>query len=246
MSKKIDYNGFNLDIDLIARFTFNQPKISVFSTAVLNDFIKAFETLKSIETVKVVIITSEGKHFLAGANIKEMYDFTEDDAEKFSRLFHRAMNSVENFPKPVIAAVNGYALGGGCELILACDLVVASDTAVFGQPEINLGIIPGAGGTQRLPARVGNLMAKEMILTGRNVFASEALSIGLVNKVVPHQELLNEVMALAKDISLKPEDCVERAKALIDKGSMEDEIVEFSKLFLTGEHKKLMSKFVKE
>ncbi len=246
MSCKIDYNGFRLEVDTVSILTFNQPKISVFSTGALVDFIKAFESLKMNDSVKAVIITSEGNHFLAGANIKEMFNFSEAEANEFSRIFHNAMNLVEASPAPVIASVNGYALGGGCELILACDLVIASETAIFGQPEINLGIIPGAGGTQRLPKRVGNLIAKELIFTGRNVPAREALSIGLINKVVPKDKLVEETMEMAKIISAKPLYCLKAAKQLIDCGSFEQEIAEFSAMFPKEERKQLMEKFVKK
>lgn len=244
MADKIDYNGFKLEIDVVSCLTFNQPKISIFSTSVLVDFVKAFEVLNKSDIVKVVVISSEGKNFLAGANIKEMSLFTEEDADKFSKLFHEAMNHVENLPKPVIAAVNGFALGGGCELILACDMVIASETAVFGQPEINLGVIPGAGGTQRLPKRVGHLIAKELILTGRNVHSLEALTIGLINKVVPIDKHFVEAMELANVIASKPMQCIKTVKSLIDKGSLEQEIGEFRKMFSFEEQKELMNKFV--
>jgi len=153
---------------------------------------------------------------------------------------------VENFPGPVIAAVNGFALGGGCELILACDLVVASDEAVFGQPEIDLGIIPGAGGTQRLRDRVGKLKAKELIFTGRKVSAGEALFIGLVNRVVSQDRFFDEAMTLARDIASKPLHCLEAAKDLINSGSMDKEIEKFSKMFSTDDQKRLMNKFIKK
>ncbi|MEE9605278.1 MAG: enoyl-CoA hydratase/isomerase family protein, partial [Candidatus Scalindua sp.] len=194
MTDEINFNGFKLDIGNVSILTFNQPKVNIFSTEVLEDFIRALETLGQSRDIKVLVITGVGKTFLAGANIKEMATYSPDDAEKFSKLFHRAMNMVENFSRPVIATVNGFALGGGCELILACDLVVASDEAVFGQPEINLGIIPGAGGTQRLRDRIGKLKAKELIFTGRKISAGEALSIGLVNRVVSQDRLFDEAM----------------------------------------------------
>jgi enoyl-CoA hydratase len=231
MTDEINFNGFKLDIGNVSILTFNQPKVNIFSTEVLEDFIRALETLGQSRDIKVLVITGEGKTFIAGANIKEMATYSPDDAEKFSKLFHRAMNMVENFSRPVIATVNGFALGGGCELILACDLVVASDEAVFGQPEINLGIIPGAGGTQRLRDRIGKLKAKELIFTGRKISAGEALSIGLVNRVVSQDRLFDEAMTLARDIN---------------SGSMDKEIEEFSKMFSTDDQKKLMNKFIKK
>lgn len=246
MANETNYNSFKLNSGKVSILTFNQPKVNIFSTDVLEDFSRAIEMLGQSKDVKVLVITGEGKTFIAGANIKEMAAYSPNDAEKFSKLFHRAMNMVENFSRPVIAAVNGYALGGGCELVLACDLVVASDQAVFGQPEINLGIIPGGGGTQRLRDRIGKLKAKELIFTGRIVSADEALSIGLVNRVVSHNKLFDEVMTLAGDIASKPLHCLEVAKGLINSGSMDKEIEQFSQLFSTDDQKKLMNKFIKK
>lgn len=244
MSDKTNYHGFKLDIDVISIITFNHPKINIFSTEVLNDFAKALNTLYSLNYIKVLIITSEGKNFIVGADIKEMAAFSPSDANQFSKLFHKVMNLVDEFPKPVIAAVNGFALGGGCELTLTCDLVIASETAVFGQPEIRLGIIPGAGGTQRLHERIGKLKAKELIFTGREVHANEALSIGLINKVVTKDKLLDETIDMAKIIALNPLYCLEASKVLIESGSMDKEIDEFSKMFSFDDQKKLMDKFI--
>ncbi len=246
MQNEINHNGFKLNTGTVSTLTFNQPKVNIFSTEILEDFICALETLRQSKDVKVLVITGEGKAFIAGANIKDMAAYTPDDAEKFSKLFHKALNMVEDFPKPVIAAVNGFALGGGCELVLACDLVVASDNAVFGQPEIDIGIIPGAGGTQRLPDRIGKLRAKEMIFTGRKVYADEALSLGLINKVVSNDKLFDETMSLANTIASKPLHCLEVSKDLIDSGPMEKEIEEFSKMFSTDDQKSLMNKFIKK
>jgi len=245
MPDKTNFTGFRLNTGKVSILTFNQPKANIFSTEILKDFIRALEMLGQSRDVKVLVITGEGKTFIAGANIKEMATYSPDDAEKFSKLFHQALDMVENFSRPVIAAVNGYALGGGCELILACDLVVASDEAVFGQPEIDLGIIPGAGGTQRLKARIGKIKAKELIFTGRKVSADEALSIGLVNKVVPKVKLFDEAMSLANIIASKPLHCLEVSKDLIDSGSMDKEIEEFSKMFSADDQKRLMDKFIK-
>lgn len=242
----VNYNGFKLKAGEIAILTFNQPKINIFSTKVLNDLVQAMNDIYSSDDVKVLVITSEGKNFLAGADIKEMFAFSPEEANQFSRLFHKAMNLVEYLPVPVIAAVNGFALGGGCELVLACDMAVASDTAVFGQPEINLGIIPGAGGTQRLRGRIGKLRAKEIIFTGRNVSANEALSFGLVNKVVPRDNLYDYVMEIAKVIASKPIYCLKASKKLINSGSMDKEIEEFSKMFSYADQKRLMGEFIKK
>src|SRR3990172_11471825 len=235
------YNGFKTEINEIAILTFNNPKVNIFSTPMLNDFIlAAIEALNTPE-VKVLVITGEGSTFMAGADIKEMSGFIPEQARDFSGLFHTALNNVEKFPRPVIAAVNGFALGGGCELILACDIVVASESAIFGQPEINLGIIPGAGGTQRLAMRIGKMRARELIFTGRKVDAPEALAIGLINKVVPKDDLMREVMSLAETIASKPLQCLEASKTLINSGSLEKEIEAFSSMFSYEDQKRLMN-----
>jgi enoyl-CoA hydratase/carnithine racemase len=246
MSDKNNFNGFKLDSGKVSILTFNQARVNLFSTEVLSDFIRALKILGQSKEVKVLVITSEGNTFIAGANIKEMARFSPDDAEIFSKSFHQALNMIKNSSSPVIAAVNGYALGGGCELVLACDLVVASEEAVFGQPEINLGIIPGGGGTQSLRDRIGKLKAKELILTGRRVSADEALSIGLVNMVVSHDKLFDTAMTLAEDIASKPLHCLEVIKNLINSGSMDKEIKEFSRMFSADDQKRLMDKFIKK
>lgn len=243
MPEMKQYNGFKTEISEITHLTFNNPKVNLFSTPLLNDFISALEDLRRPK-VKVLVITGEGNTFMAGADIREMSEFTPGQATDFSRLFHKALNRVEEFPVPVIAGVNGYALGGGCELILACDIVIASESAVFGQPEINLGIIPGAGGTQRLAVRIGKMRAKELIFTGRRISAPEALSIGLINKVVPQDELMREVMSVAEAIASKPLQCLEAAKSLINSGSLEKEIEQFGLLFSGKDQKRLMRDFL--
>ena len=239
------YNGFKTEGNEIALLTFNNPKVNIFSTPLLNDFITALEVIRTAK-VKVLVITGEGSAFMAGADIREMSGFTPGQATDFSRLFHKALNRVEEFPRPVIAGVNGFALGGGCELILACDIVVASESAIFGQPEVNLGIIPGAGGTQRLAMRIGKMRARELIFTGRKVDAPEALAIGLINKVVPKDDLMREVMSLAETIAAKPLQCLEASKALIDSGSIEEEIEAFSSMFSYEDQKRLMNEFLKK
>ncbi len=246
MSNKNNFNGFKLDSGKISVLTFNQARVNLFSTEVLSDFIRALKILEQSKEIKVLVITGEGHTFIAGANIKEMVKFSPDDAEKFSKLYHQALDIMKSSSWPVIAAVNGYALGGGCELVLACDLVVASEQAVFGQPEINLGIIPGGGGTQTLRDRIGKLKARELILTGRSVSANEALSIGLVNMVVSHDKLFDEAMTLAEDIASKPLHCLEVTKSLINSGSMDKEIKEFGKMFSSDDQKRLMDKFIKK
>ena len=172
--------------DQIAYITLNQPKsLNALSRQVLEDLGAVAEELKQSSSVKVVIISGAGdRAFAAGANIKEMSTISPQQAQSLSLLGNKVFEAIANLPQPVIGAVNGYALGGGCELSLACDIRLASDKAVFGQPEVHLGILPGFGGSQRLPRLVGPAKAKEIIYTGRNVKADEALTIGLVNQVV--------------------------------------------------------------
>lgn len=244
MTSDKQFKGFSLKTGEITFLTFNMQRVNIFSIGVINDFIEALATLRSLKGLKVLVITGEGNTFMAGADIKEMSDFGPADALNFARLFHNAMNTLDDFPMPVIAGVNGFALGGGCELILACDIVIASQSAVFGQPEINLGIIPGGGGTQRLTKRIGRLNSKELIFTGRRIDAGEALSLGLINKVVPEDKLGEEVMSLAKIISSKPLQCLKLAKSLINSGSLEKEIEGFSLMFSYDDPKRLMKNFL--
>ncbi len=247
-------NGFNLTEGEVTVITFNNPRVNIFSSEVLRDLAGALSAMspamapdREKEKVKAVVFAAEGNTFVAGADIKEMAAFTPASANDYARLFHETLNLVEAFPVPVIAAVNGYALGGGCELILACDLVIAGESAVFSQPEIELGIIPGAGGTQRLPRRVGVLRAKELILTGRRVMADEAVRIGLINKVVPDDALMDEVMELAGLIASRPLQCVKAIKSLVgDGGSMEQEITKWCELFTYEDQKELMKKFIEK
>lgn len=239
----MDFTGFRLEVDEVSTLVFNNPKINVFSTAVLKDFRKAVSI--AAKSAKVLIITGEGPTFMAGGDIKELYGFGPDEARAFSRLFQDALADVENFPGIVVSAVNGYALGGGCELTLATDLVIASETAVMGQPEVNIGLIPAAGGTQRLKKRVGELAAKELLLTGRRVYANEALKIGLVNRVVPKDKLMEEAIALARLIASKPAHCIRAIKELLREGASIDRERElFGTMFTHEEYKELMSEFL--
>ncbi|MBI5888515.1 MAG: enoyl-CoA hydratase/isomerase family protein [Deltaproteobacteria bacterium] len=234
---------FRLEAGEVSVLTFSSPGANILSTAALVRLIDAMDSLRADE-VKAVVITAEGGTFIAGADIKEMSVFSQKDAGAFAALFHRAMNIIEEFPCPVIAAVNGFALGGGAELTLACDIVIASEAAVFGQPEINLGIIPGGGATQRLSRRVGGLKAKEMIFTGRRVNAAEALAIGLVNKVVAKDKLMDEAMAVARAIASKPVQCLAAAKSLINSGTPGREIDAFGRMFSYDDPKRLMDEFL--
>ncbi|MBI5563244.1 MAG: enoyl-CoA hydratase/isomerase family protein [Deltaproteobacteria bacterium] len=246
MAVAMGFNGFSVEKGEITSIVFDQPRVNVLSTPVLNDILRALDGAAAAKDMRVLVITGQGNTFVAGADIKEMSAFGHVEAAAYARLFHKVMNAVEGFARPVIAAVNGFALGGGCELVLASDIAIASDVAVFAQPELGLGIIPGAGATQRLARRIGAMRAKDMILTGRRVYANEALDMGLVNRVVPKDRLHDEVMETARMIASKPGHCAEAAKVLIDRGSFEQEIETFTRMFSFPDQRALMKEFLRK
>ncbi len=206
--------------DGIAVVTINRPKVlNALNATVIDELEKCFTELKDDPQVKAVILTGAGdKAFVAGADISGLVELNPLQGKEFAERGQRVFNLIENLGKPVIAAINGYALGGGCELAMACTLRVASEKAKLGQPEVNLGIIPGYGGTQRLPRLVGKGRAMELILTGRMVDAQEAYQIGLVNKVVPHEKLMDEAIELAKTIMSKGPLAVKYAMEAVNRG----------------------------
>src|SRR5690554_7059162 len=169
----------------VVRLTINRPKaLNALNTAVLAELERVLAELEQRDDLRAVLVTGAGeKSFVAGADITEMRDKTPEEARLFASQALRTIKRLETLPVPVVALVNGFCLGGGCELALACDWAVASDNAIFGQPEVLLGVIPGFGGTQRLPRRVGPAMALDLVTTGRKIDAQEALRIGLVNRV---------------------------------------------------------------
>src|SRR5713226_3855418 len=197
----------------IAIVTVNRPdKLNALNIATRNDILAAFEQLEHDDEVRVVIITGAGeKAFIAGADINEFAGMTAIKQRTVMKG-RRAFDSVEDFPKPVIAMINGFALGGGCELALSCDIRIASSKAKLGQPEIKLGIIPGGGGTQRLTRLIGEGKAMELILTGDLIDASHAKEIGLVNTVVPVADLRSTVVELATRIADKSPIALRMAK----------------------------------
>ena len=179
-----------------------QEALNAFDREQLRALRHALRGLHEDRTVRCVVLTGAGERaFAAGADIKAMAGMSPDEALAFGRLGHACASAIEGLPQPVIAAVNSFALGGGCELALACDIRLASERAVFGQPEVGIGILPGWGGTQRLPRLIGPGLAAELIFTGRRVGAEEALRIGLVNAVYPPDRLLPEAQALAEKIA---------------------------------------------
>jgi len=203
----------------IAAITINRPDVlNALNTETLKELEYTIDNVKEDKDIRALIITGEGKAFVAGGDISEMSEFSPDDAYKFSQLGNNVFMQIQNLPVPVLAAVNGYALGGGCELAMACDIRWASDKAKFGQPEVGLGLIPGFGGTQRLARIVGISRAKEIIFTGKMIDAKEAYEIGLVSKILPNDELLNGVNKLAEEIASKSPFAVQLAKRTVNTG----------------------------
>ena len=200
--------------------TINRPKaLNALSPQVLYEVATAVAHVNADAGARVLLVTGGGdKAFVAGADIAAMSSMTPVEGREFALKGHATLRSLELSPFPVIALVNGFALGGGCELALACDWIVASDRAVFGQPEVNLGIAPGFGGTQRLARVVGRPMALEIICTGRQVKADEAQRIGLVNRVVAHGKLLEEGLDLARMVAAKGPIAVKMSKHLVQRG----------------------------
>ena len=203
----------------IAVVTINRPEaLNALNSQVLDDLAAAFDGIDT-NVVRAVVLTGAGeKSFVAGADIGEMSTLTKAEGEAFGKKGNDIFRKIEQFPVPVIAAINGFALGGGCEIAMSCDIRIASDNAIFGQPECGLGIIPGFGGTQKLARLVGMGRAKEMIFTCDNIDANEAYRIGLVNHVVEKEELMSSAKEMAKKIISKGSYAVSVAKAAINNG----------------------------
>lgn len=204
----------------IATVTINRPEsLNALNKETLEELLVCFTELSLDDNTKVIILTGSGeKAFVAGADISFMQNLTAHESRKFGKLGHLVMHTIENAPQPVIAAINGFALGGGCELALACDMRFASDNAKFGQPEVNLGVIPGFGGTQRLPRLIGKGFANELLLTGNIIDSTEAVRIGLVNRIYGQNELLAACGAIAKTIALKGSVAVRLCKEAVNHG----------------------------
>lgn len=198
--------------------TLNRPdKLNALSPELTGEVVDALNAVRSDESVRAIIITGGAKVFAAGADLSKMQ--TASPIEMYNRNVGGDMwTTVAEMPQPTIAAVAGYALGGGCELALACDLRIASDTAKFGQPEINVGIFPGAGGTQRLARLIGLGRAKELVFLGEQITAEQAHAMGLVNRIVPVESLLNEAKAWAKKLATKPPFTLRLVKQVMDQG----------------------------
>lgn len=198
----------------IGIITLNRPSVlNALNHELMDELVKALEEFDHDNNIRVIILTGSERAFAAGADIKEMSDETTISIMLKDRF--ATWDRIRHIKKPIVAAVSGYALGGGCELVMNCDIIIASETAQFGQPEINIGVIPGAGGTQRLTRVLGKHKAMEMILTGRPINAHEAHALGLVNKVVPVEIYLDEAKTIAKEISKKSPVAVQLAKEAI-------------------------------
>lgn len=201
----------------VAVVTISRPEaLNAFDTAQLEALLAAVHEVSNDASVHAVVLTGEGRRaFAAGADIREMTEMTATEGLTFGRLGHAVGRAISSAPQPWIAAVNGHALGGGCEIALACDIRIASENASFGQPEVTLGVIPGWGGTQRLTRLVGQGVASDLILTGRRIKADEALRVGIVSSVVPLNELLQTATEMARTITANGPLAVRVAKRMI-------------------------------
>ena len=243
-----------VDVDpdtAVGTLRIDRPPMNALSVQVQEEIREASEELSNRSDVRSVVVYGGPKVFAAGADVKEMSDWSMTDCLDRSARLQSAFTAVERIPKPTIAAVTGYALGGGCELALCCDLRVAGDNAKLGQPEILLGIIPGAGGTQRLPRLIGPSRAKDLIFTGRFVGAEEAHSIGLVDRVVAPDDVYDEAVAIARTLASGAPYALRAAKEAIDRGLMVDldngleiERLHFASLFGTEDQSIGMRSFL--
>jgi enoyl-CoA hydratase len=241
--------------DTVVTLTLNRPeKLNALNAELLGELAAAINALPTDASVRCVIMTGAGeKAFAAGADIAAMSEMTPVQAKHFADVGHGIGRALEQLAVPVIAAVNGFALGGGCELALACDFIYASDRARLGQPEVNLGVIPGFGGTQRLARRVGEARARELCMTGDTLTADEALRIGLVNAVVPAAELLPKVREVARKIASKGPLAIASVKRVVARGAdvplataNELEATAFAALFGTHDQREGMRAFAEK
>jgi enoyl-CoA hydratase/carnithine racemase len=243
----------NVDVSAagVASIRLDRPKVNALNRQVVLEIDAAVHEAHNRDDVRAVVVWGGEKVFAAGADIKEMADLDAVTMFRYIETFHDVFTHLEQLPKPTIAAINGYALGGGCELALACDLRLAAEDAQLGQPEILLGVIPGAGGTQRLPRLIGIPRAKDMVYSGRFVGAQEALEIGLVNRIEGAQEVYGEAVKLAERFAAGPAVALSAAKQAIDRGTQGDittglliERQAFAALFSTEDQRIGMESFV--
>ena len=249
-----DENEVNVEHDgPMSLVTINRPKaLNALNQDVVSQLLAALRTLPS--TTRAVILTGSGeKAFVAGADIKSMSDMSAEEARSFSLQLHRLGDTIEELAVPVIAAINGFALGGGCELMLACDFAIASDAAKFGQPEVGLGVIPGFGGTTRLSRRIGQARARQLVLTGAPIGAQEAFRIGLVNEVVLRVDVMMRAREVAEQVARNAPLAVAYAKQALRYSEDVDvrtanafEAHTFSLCFATEDQKEGMRAFVEK
>jgi enoyl-CoA hydratase/carnithine racemase len=238
--------------DRVGLIRFNRPKaLNALNRTLLHELMAALEAFDADDGIGAMVITGSEKAFAAGADINEMAEASL--VEMLKSDFIPAFDRIRSIRKPVIAAVSGWALGGGCELAMACDLIIASESAKFGQPEINLGVIPGAGGTQRLTLAVGKAVAMEMVLNNRTLSAEEARQYGVVNRVVPVDEYLDEALKLAAEIAERAPLAVQFGKEAVNKTfelslteGLAAERVAFNALFASEDQKEGMTAFVEK
>jgi len=236
----------------VGLITLNRPQVmNALNHHLVSEVMDALEAFDDDDKIGAMVVTGNEKAFAAGADIKELADQNAGQIKENDHV--AAFSRIVNIRKPVIAAVSGYALGGGCELAMSCDMIVASESAKFGQPEITIGVIPGAGGTQRLTHVVGKALTMEMILNNRTLSAQEAYQFGLVNRVVPIDQFLNEALKLADEIAARAPLAVRVAKKMINQADelglvegLQKEKQEFYNLFTTEDQKEGMQAFVEK
>jgi len=238
----------------IALVTFNRPEaLNALSPDLMMEFGDILDKIAADESIAVAVLTGAGKAFVSGADIQAMSEFTPLQINNYLSTGHEILFKIESLPQPVIAAVNGFCLGGGNEIAMACDFVYASEKARFGQPEIKLGIIPGFGGTQRLPRLVGKSLAKELCLTGEFIKSETAQAIGLANKIFPPDKLMEETMKTAKLIASHGRASVRAVKQVIDRGAQIElrsacalEVGAFTAVFSSSDAKEGLKAFLEK
>lgn len=236
----------------VGLITFNRPQVmNALNHQLVSEVMDALEAFDKVDKIGAMVMTGNEKAFAAGADIRELNEKSEQQIKESDHV--AAFSRILNIRKPIIAAVSGYALGGGCELAISCDMIIASESAKFGQPEITIGVIPGAGGTQRLTRAVGKTITMEMILNNRTLSAQEAYQFGLVNRIVPIERTLDEALKLAEEIASRAPVAVRVAKKMINlayersmKDGLREEKQEFYNLFATEDQKEGMKAFVEK
>lgn len=249
------FNNLQFEVsDKIATITMNRPSaLNALNDETLLELGLALTEIETNPAIKGAIITGNGKAFVAGADIRQMADYNPQQARAYMSRAQRVFNRIEDIEKPIMAAVNGFALGGGCELAMACDFRFGSEKAVFGQPEINLGVIPGFGGSQRLPRLTNAGFAKELLFSGRNVKAEEAFRVGLISRICTPEALLTEARDIMTLIVSKPADALGYAKVAVNQGrdtdlkkALELEVNLISLCFATEDQKEGMKAFLEK